>query len=312
LADAGVAARRVCERLIEEGHVRVNGEIVRRLPVFVDPDQDQIEVNGQRVRKPQRRVYLMVNKPAGTLVTAADEPGMDRPTVMGLVDHPAAPRLFPVGRLEVDATGLVLLTNDGELANRLTHPRYEVPKTYHAVVRGGLGEADVEAIGVKLRAVAQREAAAAGAPARSGPQPEISILRREAARTLLEITLREGGGARSARGVRPNDDRGGRAGGHAQEDPRGGVLREVLRLLGIPVKKLTRVGIGPLRLKALAVGQWRELTREELGDLRNVAVGRGPRERRSRVKVRRPTGRNPRPHRADNHKSHKPSRGRRS
>jgi 23S rRNA pseudouridine2605 synthase len=285
----------VCEKLIEEGHVRVNGEIVRRLPVFVDPEQDQIEVDGQRIKKPQRRVYLMVNKPAGTLVTAADEPGLDRPTVMGLVDHPAAPRLFPVGRLEVDATGLVLLTNDGELANRLTHPRYEVPKTYHAVVRGGLEEADLAAIGVKLRAVAQREG-------RRINRPEVSILRREEGRTLLELTLRESGGGRG-RGS-PEAD--------GEENRNKGQLQEVLRQIGIPVKKLTRVGIGPLRLKALAVGQWRELTREELVALRRVGEGRAETEQGSGRGRRARRARNPVGHRADNHRSRRPSRGRRS
>jgi 23S rRNA pseudouridine2605 synthase len=207
MADAGVAARRVCERLIEEGRVRVNGEVVRRLPVFVDPENDVIEVNGQRVRGAQRRVYLMLNKPEGVLVSGADEPGLDRPTILNLVNHPAAPRLFPVGRLDLDTTGLVLLTNDGELANRLTHPRYGVTKTYHAVVRGGLADADIAAIGQKLRALTQRAAMEAGVAPRSVGAPEIAIVKREDGRTLLEISLREGGlggaapvGARGARG----------------------------------------------------------------------------------------------------------------
>ncbi len=255
LADAGIAARRVCERLIEEGHVKVNGEVVTRLPIFVDPDNDHIEVDGRGVRKPERRVYLMLNKPGGTLVTAADEPGLERPTVLNLVNHPAAPRLFPVGRLDLDTTGLVLLTNDGDLANRLTHPRYGVPKTYHVLVKGELQDEDIAAIGIKMRAVAQREAVAAGLSPRSTPAPEVVILRREEGKTLLEITLKEAVNRQ---------------------------LREVLRVLGIPVKKLARVAIGPIRLRGLAVGHWRELTREELMDLRHISEGPAARPRARR------------------------------
>jgi 16S rRNA U516 pseudouridylate synthase RsuA-like enzyme len=284
LADAGVAARRVCERLIEEGHVRVNGQVLSKLPVFVDPENDTIEVDGHRIKKPQRRVYLMLNKPAGTLVTGADEEGMDRPTIMNLVRHPAAPRLFSVGRLDQDTTGLVLLTNDGELANRLTHPRFEVPKTYHVVVRGLLQEADLPAIGQKLRALAARgeeNGRGGGGPptaprARPRPSaPQIQILRREDGKTLLEITLREGGRAKARSPEREQDAQGA--------PPERNQLREALRFLGMPVKKLARVGIGPLRLKGLAVGDWRELTRDELHALRKP-----PGQRPSRARNRRP------------------------
>lgn len=245
LADAGVAARRACEALIESGRVSVNGQTVRRLPVFVDPNADRIVVDGRPIPRPERRVYVMLHKPAGTVVTAADEPGFDRRTVLDLVDHPAAPRLFPVGRLDFDSTGLVLLTNDGDLANRLTHPRYGVPKTYHVLVRGDLDEAAVEAIRTKFRVAARRGDDQAprrpGPPASRGPAPEVTILRRSEGKTVLQITLRE---ARNRQ------------------------LRDLLQYMGMPVKKLARVAIGPLQLRGLALGAWRELTRSEIQALR--------------------------------------------
>jgi pseudouridine synthase len=244
MADAGVAARRVCEQLIEQGRVRVNGEVVKTLPVFVDPENDKIVVDGRPLPRPQRRLYLMLHKPAGTIVSTADEPDLGRPTVMDLVDHPSAPRLFPVGRLDYDTTGLLILTNDGELANRLTHPRYRVPKTYHALVKGGVDEEAAAALQTKIRAMAQRESAA------RINVPAIRILRREATRTLLELTLEEGPARH---------------------------LREACEFLGMPIKKLTRVAVGGLQLKGLAPGRWRELSRDEVHLLRN-ADGAAPKK----------------------------------
>lgn len=241
LADAGVAARRICEDMIERGRVRVNGEIVRRLPVFVDPATDRIEVDGRVLPPPARPVYVMLHKPERMLVTTADEPGKDRATIMELVDHPAAERLFPVGRLDFDSSGLVLLTNDGDLAHRLTHPRFETTKTYHAVVRGGVDDASLAAIREKARL-----AAGGSGEARLG----LTVLERDPARTVLEVTLHE---ARNRQ------------------------LRDILKHLGMPVKHLTRVAIGPLRLSGLASGRWRELSREELKALRGAAAGRAGR-----------------------------------
>lgn len=266
LADAGVAARRACEELIEQGHVRVNGQTVRRLPIFVDPASDRIEVDGRLVKPPSRRLYVMLHKPERTLVTAADEPGMGRATVMNLVDHPAADRLFPVGRLDFDSTGLVLLTNDGELANRLTHPRYGVTKTYQVVVKGGLDPQAAEAIRTKSRLASQREDQERGRVVRGSGAPEIRVVGREPGKTLLEVTLRE---ARNRQ------------------------LRDVLKHLGMPVKKLTRIGIGPLQLKGLAIGRWRELTRDELQALRAAAFpgsggGRSPKKGKAGAHSRRP------------------------
>jgi 23S rRNA pseudouridine2605 synthase len=249
LADAGVAARRACEEMIEAGRVAVNGEVVRRLPVFVDPRTDQVSVDGRPVRAPARHVYVMLNKPADTLVTGADEPGLARRTVMHLVDHPAAPRLYPVGRLDFASTGLVLLTNDGELANRLTHPRFGVTKTYHITVRSGIDASALAAIGAKLRAAPEGEARR-GPRGPMGRAPDLSIVRQDSSKAVIEVTLREAQNRR---------------------------LRDVLKHLGMPVRRLERVAIGPVRLAGLAPGRWRELTRDEVRLLRSAgrAAARG-------------------------------------
>jgi len=241
MADAGVAARRACERLVEEGRVTVNGQTVTRLPVWVDPDRDTVAVDAKPIRRRDRRVYVMLNKPRRTLTTAADEPGALRRTVLDLVDHPAASRLFPVGRLDYDTMGLVLLTNDGELANRLTHPRYGVPKTYRVVVRGLL---DDEAIGQLERGIylAERRDGQTVGAARTA-HVELELIRRERDRTILSLTLREG---------------------------RNRQVRRMLSAVGCPVKRLERVRLGPVKLSGLPRGAWRELTIDEVRSLRKA------------------------------------------
>lgn len=281
MADAGVAARRVCERLILEGHVQVNGKTVTELPVFVDPDVDDIRVDGRRLSKPERLMYLMLNKPEQTLTSAADEPGLDRRTVLDLVQHPAASRLFPVGRLDFDTTGLVILTNDGELTHRLTHPRFRVIKTYHALVRGSVSEEHLEAIQRRLRSEMRREeresaTLSARRAAFGRGHQELRVLKSESGRTVLEISLTE---ARNRQ------------------------IREVLALLGCPVKKLTRVALGPLVMTGLAPGHWRELTRDEVRLLKEAASSRAnarkapvePPKAKGRSKAGRKPGTKPEP-----------------
>lgn len=248
MADAGVAARRDCETMIEEGRVTVNGEVVRKLPVFVDPEVDDIRVEGRGLRKPERKLYLMVNKPERMLVTNADEPEFDRATIMEIVDHPAKARLFPVGRLDFESAGLVLMTNDGELANMISHPRYQVPKVYEALVRGVADQTSISAIGSKLRAMRKRNAREEGVegPVAAGPGPEIEIVKYHGGNTLLRITLLEA---------------------------KNRELRDLLSYLGMPIKKLTRIGIGGLELRGLPLATWRELAREEVHMLRKTRAG---------------------------------------
>jgi 23S rRNA pseudouridine2605 synthase len=247
LAAAGVGARRQCERLIEEGRVQVNGRKVTRLPVFIDPRKDRITVDGRPVtRKGTRLVYIMVNKPERVLTAAADEPGIERTTVMDLVDHPAKARLFPVGRLDYQTAGLVLLTNDGALANRLTHPRYEVPKTYSATVKGIL---DVVAVG-RVQTAVQKELRKADrfagrvVPATASQRIEIEIAGYEEERTLLRMTVRDG---------------------------QSGNIARMLAAAGVHVRRLERTAIGPLELRAVRRGQWRELEKGEISVLRKAA-----------------------------------------
>lgn len=239
LADAGVASRRACEEMIEAGRVEVNGRVVSSLPAWVDPKRDRIAVDGRPIARTTRHVYVMLNKPERTLSTARDEPGALRRTVVGMVEHPSGARLFPVGRLDYHTTGLVLLTNDGDLANALTHPRYGVAKTYLATVKGALSDEEIEALerGVYL---ADRRV---GAAARTRPAV-IRKVRQDRARTVLEITLHEG---------------------------RNRQVRRMLAKVGHPVRRLERVAMGPLQLSKLARGEWRELTVGEVRALREAA-----------------------------------------
>ena len=243
LADAGVASRRACEQLIRDGSVEVNGQIVTDLPAFAHPSRDDIRVNGQRIRRPEQTVTVIFNKPTATLTTAADEPGMDRRTVMDLVQHPMAPRLFPVGRLDYDTTGLLIVTNDGELANRLAHPRYEVPKTYRAIVSGVMDDDRLAELERGVVLAHRTKGRTSGAQRTQGV--EVTVLKQLRDRAHLEITLTEG---------------------------RNREVRRVLARVGCPLRKLERVGIGPVRLGTLRRGHWRDIRPSELRDLK-IAVG---------------------------------------
>lgn len=231
LSDAGVASRRHCEELIREGRVLVNDRVVERLPAFVDPQRDVIIADGIRVR-PRPLEYLLLHKPGGVVCTNRDPAG--RPRVRDLLP-PDKRHLFTVGRLDADSTGLLLLTNDGELAARVMHPRFGVPKVYLAEVRG-LVKPDLPQ---RMRAgvyLAEGRARAA----------DVRILHRARDRCALRITLREG---------------------------RNRQVRRMLARLGHPVRKLKRIAIGPLRLTGLPAGAFRPLTEAELSALRTAVAG---------------------------------------
>ncbi|MEM8835792.1 MAG: pseudouridine synthase [Planctomycetota bacterium] len=249
LAAAGVASRRHAEELIEQGLVRVNGETVRTLPVFVDPTNDRIEVDGRPLPARERHVYIMLYKPKQTMCTLDDPEG--RRTVADVVKHPSGLRLYPVGRLDYDTLGLVLMTNDGELANRLTHPRFGVHKTYRAIVKGALEQEDVDRLKEGIYLADRRGGKTVGGK-RTG-DVEIEIVRKEPERTHLDITLGEG---------------------------RNRQVRRMLAKVDCHVKKLTRIEMGPISLKGLAIGEWRELTPIELRKIR-IAAKRGKTRRLS-------------------------------
>lgn len=229
--------------MIEEGKVTVNKRVVKRLPVFVDPEKDDIRVAGQPLPKEVRPTYILLHKPPRTLATTRDDAalGPARTTIADLVDHPSKARLFPVGRLEYHASGLVLLTTDGDLAHRLTHPRFGVPRTYEALVKRRLTEDDLLEI---ERAFHPRQSPRERAEGPVGAVVALRLVKHDEDRSVIEIVLREG----------PNRQ-----------------VADVLARLGCPVKKLRRTGIGPLRLKGVAAGMWRELDRSELTALKKAA-----------------------------------------
>lgn len=245
MADAGVAARRECEELVLAGAVTVNGKIVDRLPAWVDPAVDRIEVYGRPIRKAEKHVYIMLFKPRGTVCTNSDPEG--RPRAIDLVQHPSRPRLYCVGRLDLDSSGLLILTNDGEFANRLTHPRYLVDKGYDITVDGSLDE---RAINDLERNIFAAEKGRNSAPTRSS----LRLISRDRDKTVMHLTLCE---------------------------HRNLQIRPLMLELGHPVNKLRRTSFGPLRLKGLAVGEWRELTPREVDQLMRASKAEDTSARRA-------------------------------
>ncbi len=261
MADAGVASRRESEALIAEGRVKVNGHVITQMPAWIDPQVDRITVDGEHIkRRPESKwtttgaagrggakTYIMVNKPKRVISTNDDPEGRKR--VIDLVDIPIAARLFPVGRLDFDSTGLILLTNDGELTNRLTHPSYEVTKRYLVNVDGRLTEVDTEKLRKGLYLAHKGKPSGAGAHLRLAAAAVVKILghetdRTRGDRTSLSITLKEG----------QNRE-----------------VRRIVARLGHKVRKLQRVAIGPVKLKGLALGEWRMLTSTEVNMLYKAA-----------------------------------------
>jgi 23S rRNA pseudouridine2605 synthase len=228
MASAGVASRRQCEELILAGVVRVNGKVVDELPAFADPETDAISVDGKRLRPPQR-VYFALNKPKGVICTNRDPQG--RPLAIDLVRCPQ--RVFCIGRLDVDTTGLIVLTNDAELTNRLTHPRYKVPKTYIATVKGRVDAAAVERLkkGIWL------------AEGKTG-KAAVKVLRVGQQESSLEITISQGLNRQ---------------------------VRRMLANVGVPVKSLKRTSISKLKLGTLATGKSRPLSHAEIASLQREA-----------------------------------------
>jgi pseudouridine synthase len=230
LAAAGVDSRRKCEELILEGAVRVNRKVVDRLPAFVDAEKDVITVDGRRIAA-VRKVYFLLNKPKRVICTNTDPQG--RKKAIDLV--PAAERIFCIGRLDVDTSGLIILTNDSELANRLTHPRYGLPKTYVVRVKGQIGGDTAE----KLKAGVWLAEGKTG-------RASVKILKRGHEESLMEITVREG----------------------LSHD-----IRRMLARVGLRVKSLKRTQIGKLTARGLGVGQFRRLSEAEVRHLKKTASG---------------------------------------
>jgi 23S rRNA pseudouridine2605 synthase len=249
LANAGVDSRRNIERMLLEGRIHVNGKKVWQPPVLIDPQTDKVEVDGQLIRlkpaKEQRRYYFLLNKPRGVYSTNVAQGAQVRaidllPRSFGGKNA----RLYPVGRLDAESKGLLLLTNDGDLTNKLTHARFGVPKTYRAVVEGLPNE----------RMLAQLEEGVWLAD-KSGkgfktPRCKIRITHRSPRQSVLEISLREG---------------------------RNLQLRRMLAKIGHKVREITRTKFGPLTLDGVAPGKFRPLTPKEIRVLQ-----KSPMERRTK------------------------------
>ncbi|MCP4708728.1 MAG: rRNA pseudouridine synthase [Planctomycetes bacterium] len=242
MAESGIGSRRYCEEIIREGLVKVNGEVIKKLPVLVDPQQDRIIVEGRRLRF-ERKVYFLLNKPKKVVCTNSDPQGRTRAIdlLKGVKE-----RIYPVGRLDADSKGLVIMTNDGELANQLTHPKYGVAKTYIAEVAGSVSGAEIERL--------QKGMYLAKGKASMG---KVKILRRGPKQSLLEVTLREG---------------------------RKRQIKVMLGRLGHTVKQLTRVQIGKLTLKGLGVGKYRILTTAEVKSLQRLSKPVDSQKKRTKKK----------------------------
>ncbi len=253
LAGAGVASRRACEELVLQGRVQVNGRVVRELPVLVDPAEDELRVDGQRVVLPgarrrdgkgARHAYILMNKPPGVVCTnvAQSSAGRAQTRAIDLLPPGFQKRVYPVGRLDASSRGLLLLTDDGELTHRLTHPSYGVAKTYRVVCDG---EVTPDTIDKLKRGVYLTDRESGGG--RKTEPAHIRIVRRSHEKSTLEITIKEG---------------------------RNRQVRRMLAALGHKVRDLKRVRLGPIRLEKLPEGASRLLTARELRELRE-ALGAG-------------------------------------
>ncbi len=239
IAAAGIASRRKAEELIRAGRVRVNGRVVRELGIKVDPDTDTIEVDGQPIRPVRTHEYILLHKPRGVLSTTSDPFG--RPTVVDLVPHDR--RLFPVGRLDADSEGLILLTDDGRVADRLTHPRYGHKKEYIALVIGTPTPKELRAL---ARGIVLEEG-------RTGPA-HVTVLGRRVPQEILDAGVP---------GLRKESPHGFSWLRVEVTEGRKHQVRRMLKAVGHPVIRLIRVGMGPLRLGKLQPGQWRRLSPKE-------------------------------------------------
>ena len=222
MARCGVASRRKCEEIILSGRVAVNGKVVKELGVSIDPEKDVVTLDGM-ILKPEDFVYYAVNKPLGYISSNAREKG--KPRVIDIV--PDGKRLFTVGRLDINSSGLILVTNDGEFAHRMSHPRHAPEKEYHVLIKGDLSEEELRALRTGIELEEGKTAPA-----------KVKILKRYGDRTLVSITVKQGWYR---------------------------MVRRMFMALGKQVIGLKRVRIGSLTLKGIErEGMWRELSREEI------------------------------------------------
>ena len=231
LANSGIASRRQCEELILQGKVKVNGNVVTELGTKVDKDQDIIEYNGKQINKQSKKIYILLNKPIGYVTTVKDQ--FDRDTVMDLVK--IKERVVPVGRLDMYTSGALLLSNDGEFINKMTHPSFEINKTYNATITGKISEEEVKALtdGVEIDDN--------GIPYKTQPAI-VKILKIDEEKNIsrVQITIHEG---------------------------KNREVRKMIESLGKKVLALHRSKIGDLTVKDIQLGKWKYLTEKEVRKL---------------------------------------------
>lgn len=227
IAMSGEASRRAAEAMIEEGRVRVNGELITQLGTKVEIGADKVSLDGKEIKPEIKKYYIMLNKPEGYVSTVNDQ--FDRPTVLDLISGEIKSRVFPVGRLDYDTRGLLLLTNDGDFTYKVTHPKFRMNKTYVVTVRGGITVKGLNALrnGVIIDDFKTSPA-------------EVEILSAEKGVTVLKITIHEGKNRQ---------------------------VRKMMEAVGCKVSELNRISVGNVELGNLPLGRWRYLTAHEISCL---------------------------------------------
>lgn len=229
MAKCGVASRRKSEELISQGLVKVNDKVIRELGTKIDPSKDIVKVEDKRIRLESNKVYIMLNKPIGYVTTLKDE--KDRKVVTDLIQE-VDERIYPVGRLDIDTTGLLLLTNDGDITYKLTHPSKEIPKRYIAIVEGVPNRGELEKFRKGLFIDGKGTAPA-----------DIKIAKRFDDESILDISIHEG---------------------------RNRQVKKMCEAINHPVKKLKRISMGKLELGGLDIGNWRYLNQVEIEYLKSL------------------------------------------
>lgn len=229
MAKSGLGSRRACEEIIKQGRVEVNGKIINKMGMSVNPEKDRIKVDGELIQISTEKIYILMNKPTGVITTVKDP--FNRPTVIDMLKS-VKERVFPVGRLDKDTEGLLILTNDGSLTYKITHPKYEIQKTYVAHLSGRVNKDKLMILqnGVKLED-------GITAPA------NIKVLLVKNDYTILQIKIHEG---------------------------RNRQIRRMCKAIGHPLLYLKRTRIGNIDLQDLNVGEWRYMTKQEINYLKNL------------------------------------------
>lgn len=239
LAMCGVASRRKCEELIAEGKVSVNGRTVKEQGVKVNPSTDHVKVDGKNVTIQNQKVYILLNKPAGIVSTAKDQ--FSRKTVLDLLEDKVKERVFPVGRLDYDTEGLILLTSDGELANMIIHPKYHMKKRYQVIVRELINQEALD----KLKSGVEIDGGFV-------TMDSVNVVRLKDQKTELEVTIHEGKNRQ---------------------------IRKMFEAVGFEVIYLKRISIGPINDSSLSRGEWRNLTQAELRMLKDATENKSTKEK---------------------------------